>query len=62
MHRDTIWNILLNSGFPEDIVKLIRTMYEGSISCVRVGRETTEWFEIKSGVRQGDVLSLSYST
>ena len=32
-------------------------MYEGSLSCVRVGQENTEWFEINTGVRQGDVLS-----
>ena len=57
IHRDSIWNILLNYSFPDTIVRLIRTMYEGSLSCVRVGQENTEWFEINTGVRQGDVLS-----
>ena len=57
VHRKSICNIMASYGFPEVIVSLIKTMYEGSISCVRVGQENTEWFDINTGVRQGDVLS-----
>ena len=32
-------------------------MFQGSESCVRVGQEHTDWFEITTGVRQGDVFS-----
>ena len=32
-------------------------MYEGSSNCVRVENQHTEWFDITTGVRQGDVLS-----
>ena len=57
LHRPTMWNILRSYGLPMKIINIIRMLYDGSTSCVRVGGTNTERFEITSGVRQGDVLS-----
>ena len=57
LHRPTIWNNLQSYGLPMKIINIIRLMYDGSTSCVRVRGINTERSEITSGVRQGDVLS-----
>ena len=57
IHRPSLWKLLKLYGLPNKIVALIKSMFEGSESCVRVGQEHTDWFEITTGVRQGDVLS-----
>ena len=57
IHRPTMWKVLKHYGIPSKIVSLIEAMFQGSESCVRVGQEHTDWFEITTGVRQGDVLS-----
>ena len=57
IHRPSMWKLLKLYGLPNKIIALIKTMFEGSESCVRVGQEHTDFFEITTGVRQGDVLS-----
>ena len=57
IHRPSMWKLLKLYGIPDKIVALIKVMFEGSESCVRVGQEHTDWFEVTTGVRQGDVLS-----
>ena len=57
VHRPTMWKILRSYGIPIKIINVIKLLYEGSSSCVRVGGSNTESFEITSGVKQGDVLS-----
>ena len=57
IHRPTMWKLLKLYGIPEKIIALIESMFEGSENCVRVGQEYTDWFEITTGVRQGDALS-----
>ena len=36
----------------------MRNLYAGQEATVRAGHETTDWFQIGKGVRQGCVLSL----
>ena len=57
VHRPTMWKILRSYGIPIKIINVIKLLYEGSSSCVRVGGSNTESFEITSGLKQGDVLS-----
>ena len=57
LHRPSMWNILRSYGLPIKIINVIKLLYEGSTSCVRVGGRNTESFEMTSGVKQGDVLS-----
>ena len=32
-------------------------LYDQSLSCILEGRRTTDWFEVRSGVKQGCVMS-----
>ena len=57
IHRVSMWMQLKLYGLPNKIIALIKAVFEGSESCVRVGQEHTHFFEITTGVRQGDVLS-----
>ena len=57
LHRPSMWKILRSYGLPSKIINMIKLLYEGSKSCVRVGGTNTDYFDITSGVKQGDVLS-----
>ena len=57
VHRESMWKILEIYGIPRKFISIIKSMYHGSESCVRVGQEHTDWFTVATGVRQGDVLS-----
>ena len=35
----------------------LRNLYAGQKATVRTGHETTDWFQIRKGVRQGCILS-----
>ena len=53
----TNWKILLEMGIPDHLICLLRNLYAGQEARVRTGHETTYWFQIGKGVRQGCVLS-----
>ena len=57
IHRPSMWKILEFYGIPSKIIRILASLYEGSESCVRVGAEHTEWFNVDTGVVQGDSLS-----
>ena len=42
---------------PGHLTCLFRNLYAGQEATVRTGHETTEWFQIGKGVRQGYILS-----
>ena len=43
---------------PDHLTCLLRNLYAGQEATVRTGHETTDWFQIEKGVRQGCILSL----
>ena len=45
-------------GTPDHLICLLRNLYAGQEATVRTGRETTNWFQIGKGVRQGCISSL----
>ena len=45
-------------GIPDHLTCLLRNLYAGQEATVRTGHETTDWFQIGKGVRQGCVLTL----
>ena len=57
LHRPSVWNIIKSYGIPENIIKIIKSLYEGSRCAVRVDGRLGDWFEIITGVRQGCLLS-----
>ena len=44
-------------GIPDHLTCLLRNLYAGQEATVRNGHETTDWFQIGEGVRQGCILS-----
>ena len=55
--REKVWVILRQYGLPDLFVNIIKELYSGSESCVLDGKRTSEWFKVKSGVKQGCVMS-----
>ena len=53
----TNWKILQEMGIPDHLTCLLRNLYAGQEATVRIGHETTDWFQIGEGVRQGYILS-----
>ena len=51
------WQILHEMGIPDHLTCLLRNLYAGQEATVRTAHETTDWFRIGKGVRQGCILS-----
>ena len=51
------WKILQEMGIPDHLTCLLRNLHAGQEATVRTGHETTGWFQIRKGVRQGCILS-----
>ena len=52
-----LWKILKGMGIPDHLTCLLRNLYAGQEATVRIGHETTDWFQIGKGVRQDCILS-----
>ena len=55
--RQTLWRLLRHYGVPQKIVNVIRNSYEGMTCRVVHGQQLTDAFQVKTGVRQGCLLS-----
>ena len=44
-------------GIPDHLTCLLRNLYAGQEATVRTRYQTTDWFQIGKGVRQGCILS-----
>ena len=56
--HNKLWKILKEMEIPGHLTCLLRNLYAGQEAIVRTGHETTDWFQIGKGVRQGCILSL----
>ena len=57
MDHKKLWEILKEMGIPDHLACLLRNLYAGQEATVRTGHGTTDWFQIREGVRQGCRLS-----
>ena len=55
--HNKLWKILQEMGIPDHLTCLLRNLYASQEATVRTGHGTTDWFQIRKGVRQGCVLS-----
>ncbi|BFZ26094.1 hypothetical protein BsWGS_29133 [Bradybaena similaris] len=55
--HQTLWNIMGNMGFPQHLISLIISLYQEQEAAVRIEGETSDWFTVQRGVRQGCILS-----
>ena len=52
-----LWKILREKGIPDHLTCLLRNLYAGQEAAVRTRHETTDWFQIGTGVQKGCILS-----
>ena len=52
-----LWKILKEMGLTDHLTCLLRNLYAGQEVTVRTGHGTTNWFQMRKGVRQGCILS-----
>ena len=57
VHRESLWSIIRSYGIPCKMVKVIAYIYEDFECAVIDGSETSDWFKIKSGVKEGCMMS-----
>ena len=57
MDHNELWKILKEIGIPDHLTCLLRNLYASQGATLRTGHETTDWFQIRKGVRQGCMLS-----
>ena len=55
--ENKLWKILQEMEIPDHLTYLLRNLYAGQEATVRTGYGTTDWFQIRKGVRQGCILS-----
>ena len=55
--HNKLWKILKEMGIQNHLTSLLRNLCAGQEATVRTGNETTDWFQIGKGERQGCILS-----
>ena len=52
-----LWKILKKMGIQDYLTFLLKNLYASQEAIVRIGHETTDWFQIGKGVGQGCIFS-----
>ena len=56
-HKDSLWIIMRQYGIPQKLVQMVKTLY-GDFQCSVIDEnETTDWFPVMTGVKQGCCMS-----
>ena len=55
--HNKLLKILQKMGIPDHLTCLLRNLYADQEATVRTADRTTDWFQIRKGVRQGRILS-----
>ena len=58
LDREAMWRILRHYGIPNKIINMLKVQYQGFTCQVLLGGTMTEPIEVRTGVRQGCLLSL----
>ena len=57
INRDKLWQRLRDINVSTKMLTAIKSLYVNVSACVKVNNLTTDWFDVKSGLRQGCSLS-----
>jgi hypothetical protein len=57
VNREGLWKILGEYGISKHLIELIEAMYQGTVAQVKMDNELSQEFKIKTGLRQGCLLS-----
>ena len=55
--HNKLWKVLKETGIPDQLTCLLKTLYAGQEATVRTGHGTTDCFQIRKGIHQGYKLS-----
>ena len=53
VHRDSLWLIMRSYGIPSKIINMVKALYGDSECAVADGKDSKEWFNIKTEVEKG---------
>ena len=56
LDHNILWKILKEMGIPDHVTWLLRNLYAHQEATVSTRHGTTDWFQIRKGVRQGCIL------
>jgi hypothetical protein len=62
VRTEALYNILIEFDIPKILVRLIKMCLTETYSRVRVGKNLSEMFPIRNGLKQGDALSPLFLT
>ncbi len=57
VNQDMLSYRLLDYNINGNIYNCIKTLYRHPLACIKINGHISEWFDISSGVWQGDLLS-----
>jgi len=57
VRREGLYNILIEFGVPQKLVRLIKMCLTETYSRVRAGKNLSDIFPVRNGLKQGDALS-----
>jgi len=57
IYRPTLWQTLRIYGIPEKYVYIFKSLYTNTQCCIKVNSGFTDYFDIETGVQQGDLPS-----
>ena len=57
IHHETLWKTMGRYGIQEKYIRLVKMFYSNSKCSVVTEAGNGTWFEVKSGVKQGCVMS-----
>ena len=57
VRREVLYNILIEFGVPKKLIRLVKMCLTETYSRVRVGKNVSDIFPIRNGLKQGDALS-----
>ena len=57
MHRESLWKIMESYGIPRKIIHMVQMLYEDSKYAVLDEGKESECIKVKTGVKQGNVMS-----
>ena len=57
VNREKLWAVLKTNGLKGNLMKVIKSMYKGVKTCVRVDGDYTDYFNCDEGLKQGYLFS-----
>ena len=57
VHRDSLWIIMKKYGIPQKLIQMVQSLYKDFQCAVIDENETTDFFTVKTGVKQGCSMS-----